>query len=166
VTTTNGNSPARTPVRTPSDSHAFRAEGGYIQRHNLVSVVPLSTDNVATGEFFGPYEAFIAECGHIVPIAMLMSHSAGPPARPARCSPAQCFQPTPAAELGSRRLFDWVVQRAELHLERRRHMPHNRTCERYCAAVWVAGRVRQGRAGTPCGGLRQCAEPGLVLARP
>lgn len=55
--------------------HAFRADGGYIIPHDLVSlgfpgVVPAS-------EVIGPYEAFIAECGHIVPTAMLLPSSAG-----------------------------------------------------------------------------------------
>lgn len=55
--------------------HAFRADGGYIAPHDLVSLG--FPGLVPAGEVIGPYEAFVAECGHIVPTAMLLPLSAG-----------------------------------------------------------------------------------------
>lgn len=55
--------------------HAFQADGGYIVPHELVSLG--FPGSVPASEVIGPYEAFIAECGHIVPTAMLLTSAAG-----------------------------------------------------------------------------------------
>jgi hypothetical protein len=60
-------------------SHAFPAAGEYIAQTSLISVVPLSNDDEAVEEFFGPYDAYIAICGHKVPVAMLMPQPSGVP---------------------------------------------------------------------------------------
>jgi hypothetical protein len=55
--------------------HAFRAEGGYVSPKSLISVGFPTDDSESSGEVFGPYEGVIAECGHIVPVAMLLCAS-------------------------------------------------------------------------------------------
>jgi hypothetical protein len=55
--------------------HAFRSDGGYITPQDLVSLG--FPGSAAAEDVVGPYEGFIAECGHIVPTAMLLPCSAG-----------------------------------------------------------------------------------------
>ena len=57
--------------------HAFQAEAGFIERIDVVAVFEPSFDPEQPSEFFGPYEAYRAECGLIVPVAMLMPNAAG-----------------------------------------------------------------------------------------
>lgn len=55
--------------------HAFRSEGGYMVPQELVSLG--FPGPVPASEIVGPYEAFVAECGHTVPTAMLLPSSTG-----------------------------------------------------------------------------------------
>lgn len=59
--------------------HAFLAADGYVEPHELCAFVAESGSDFET---FGPYEVWVAECGHAVPKAMLLpavaSHSGCP----------------------------------------------------------------------------------------
>lgn len=55
--------------------HAFQSEAGYMVPREMVSLG--FSGLVSPKEVFGPYEAFVAECGHAVPTAMLLQISTG-----------------------------------------------------------------------------------------
>lgn len=62
-------------VGTDARQHAFASEGGYLVSVDTVSI--LSAENgLGPEEIFGPYEAYVSECGMTVPVAMLLTASA------------------------------------------------------------------------------------------
>lgn len=57
--------------------HAFRVEGGYVEPRAALAI--LETGNLKDEELisFGPYEVWVAECGYMLPIAMVLPQCDG-----------------------------------------------------------------------------------------
>jgi hypothetical protein len=55
--------------------HAFRVDGGYVVPRAALSIFENRTTQNAEFESFGPYEVWVAECGHMLPVAMVLPHS-------------------------------------------------------------------------------------------
>jgi hypothetical protein len=58
--------------------HAFKSDDGHLPRRAMVTSMEYETPTALVTESFGPYDAFVSECGHVMPVAMDLPADNGP----------------------------------------------------------------------------------------